>query len=41
MKFLSQKLNVVITAGASGIGRTIAMAYAREGSSVFVCDNSD
>ena len=41
MRFLSQKLNVVITAGASGIGRTIAMAYAREGSSVFVCDNSE
>jgi NAD(P)-dependent dehydrogenase (short-subunit alcohol dehydrogenase family) len=41
MKFLSQKLNIVVTAGASGIGRTIAMAYAREGSSVFVCDNSD
>ena len=41
MKFLSQKLNVVITAGASGIGRTIAMAYAREGCSVFVCDNAE
>ena len=41
MKFLSQKLNIVITAGASGIGKAIAMAYAREGSNVFVCDNSE
>ena len=31
MRFLSQELNVVVTAGASGIGRTIAMAYKNEG----------
>ena len=41
MRFLSQELNVVVTAGASGIGRTIAMAYKNEGCKVFVCDNSD
>ena len=41
MRFLSQELNVVVTAGASGIGRTIAMAYKNEGCRVFVCDNSD
>ena len=36
MKILNKKLNVVIIAGASGIGREIAAAYEREGSNVFV-----
>ena len=30
MKILNRKLNVVIVAGASGIGREIAAAYDRE-----------
>ena len=41
MKILNKKLNVVIIAGASGIGREIAAAYEREGSDVFVCDISE
>ena len=41
MKILNKKLNVVIIAGASGIGREIAAAYEREGSNVFVCDISE
>ena len=41
MKILNRKLNVVIVAGASGIGREIAGAYDREKCNVFVCDISD
>ena len=41
MKILNKKLNVVIIAGASGIGREIASAYESEGSDVFVCDISE
>ena len=41
MNFLSQELNVVVTAGASGIGKTIAQAYKNEGCRVHICDISD
>jgi NAD(P)-dependent dehydrogenase (short-subunit alcohol dehydrogenase family) len=41
MNILNRKLNVVIIAGASGIGREIAGAYDREKCNVFVCDISD
>ena len=41
MNILNRKLNVVIIAGASGIGKEIAAAYARENCRVFVCDISD
>ncbi|MCH2651129.1 MAG: SDR family NAD(P)-dependent oxidoreductase, partial [Candidatus Marinimicrobia bacterium] len=41
MNFLSKKLNVVVTAGASGIGKTIALAYKNEGCRVYTCDVSD
>ena len=41
MNILNRKLNVVIVAGASGIGREIAAAYDREKCNVFVCDRSD
>jgi NAD(P)-dependent dehydrogenase (short-subunit alcohol dehydrogenase family) len=41
MKFFSEKVNVVIVAGASGIGREIARAYLKEDANVFVCDVSD
>ena len=41
MNILNRKLNVVIVAGASGIGREIAAAYDREKCNVFVCDISD
>ena len=41
MNFLSKKLNVVVTAGASGIGKTIALAYQNEGCRVYACDISD
>ena len=41
MKILNRKLNVVIIAGASGIGKEIAAAYDRENCRVFVCDISD
>ena len=41
MNFLSKKLNVVVTAGASGIGKTIALAYQNEGCRVYTCDISD
>ena len=41
MGFLSRKLNVVVTAGASGIGKTIALAYKKEGCQVYTCDVSD
>jgi NAD(P)-dependent dehydrogenase (short-subunit alcohol dehydrogenase family) len=34
-------LRVVVTAGASGIGRTMAEAFAERGASVFVCDVSE
>ena len=40
MNFLKNKLNVVITGGASGIGKEIALAYDKEGCEVFICDNS-
>jgi NAD(P)-dependent dehydrogenase (short-subunit alcohol dehydrogenase family) len=40
MKFFSEKVNVVIVAGASGIGREIARAYLKEDANVFVCDVS-
>lgn len=38
MKFFDKKLNVVIPAGAAGIGKKIAAAYMEEGCEVFVCD---
>ena len=41
MNILNKKLNVVIIAGASGIGKEIAAAYDRENCRVFVCDISD
>jgi len=41
MKFFNEKINVVIVAGASGIGREIAKAYLKEDANVFVCDVSD
>ena len=41
MNILNRKLNVVIIAGASGIGKEIAAAYDRENCRVFVCDISD
>ena len=41
MTFLNKPLKVVIPAGASGIGKTIAEAYLQEGCRVFVCDVSD
>jgi len=34
-------LRVLVTAGASGIGRTMAEAFAERGASVFVCDISE
>jgi NAD(P)-dependent dehydrogenase (short-subunit alcohol dehydrogenase family) len=37
---VNKKMNVVITAGASGIGRTIARLFLEQGCSVFVCDIS-
>ena len=41
MQILNRKLNVVVLAGASGIGREIAAAYQQQGCEVFVCDISD
>ena len=41
MKFLNYPLNVVIPAGASGIGESIARAYIEEGCNVFICDVSN
>lgn len=38
MKLLDRKLNVVVTAGASGIGRGIAEEFLAEGCRVFVAD---
>lgn len=38
MNFLKEKLNVVIIAGASGIGRVIAEIYYKEDCNIFVCD---
>ena len=40
MKFLHEPLNVIIPAGASGIGRSIAGAFLEEGCRVFICDIS-
>ena len=41
MNFLNYPLNVVIPAGASGIGESIARAYIEQGCNVFVCDVSN
>ena len=41
MQILDRKLNVVVVAGASGIGREVAAAYQQQGCEVFVCDISD
>jgi len=41
MKFLNKPLNVIISAGASGIGRSIAEAFLKEDCQVFICDISD
>ena len=41
MQILDRKLNVVVVAGASGIGREGAAAYQQQGCEVFVCDISD
>jgi len=38
--FLNRTLNVVIPAGASGIGRSIAEAFINESCTVFICDIS-
>ena len=38
---LEKEKNVVITAGASGIGRTITRGFIQQGCRVFVCDISD
>lgn len=38
---LENKLNVVVIAGASGIGRKIVSAFAEQGCNVFVCDISE
>jgi NAD(P)-dependent dehydrogenase (short-subunit alcohol dehydrogenase family) len=35
---LTEKLNVVITAGASGIGKKIAKAFVEQNCNVFICD---
>ncbi|MGI9532256.1 SDR family oxidoreductase [Lutimonas sp.] len=40
MKFFKEHINVVIIAGASGIGREIARAFVKENANVFVCDIS-
>ena len=40
MKFLKHKLNVVVVAGASGIGLEIVKAYLEEECRLFVCDIS-
>jgi len=41
MSFFKEEINVVIVAGASGIGREIARAYLKESAKVFVCDISE
>jgi len=38
---LKQNLRVVVTAGASGIGKTIAETFSKTGSKVLVCDISE
>ncbi|MFY0624897.1 MAG: SDR family oxidoreductase [Reichenbachiella sp.] len=38
MQFLQKKINVVIVAGASGIGRVIAEKFNQQGAQLFVCD---
>ena len=40
MRFFDRKMNVVIVAGASGIGKVIAKAYLAEEANVIVCDIS-
>ncbi len=40
MRFFEKQVNVVIVAGASGIGKEVARAYLDEGANVFVCDIS-
>ena len=37
----SESLRVIVTAGASGIGRTVAETFLAQGSSVHVCDISE
>ena len=41
MKFFDRKMNVVVVAGASGIGKVIVKHYLDQGAQVFVCDVSD
>ncbi len=41
MRFFKESMNVVVIAGASGIGREIVRAFLEESAHVFVCDISE
>lgn len=41
MQLIDKPMNVVIPAGASGIGKQVASAYHEQGCQVFVCDIND
>ena len=38
---LDRGTKVLVTAGASGIGRTIAETFEQAGAKIHICDNSD